>query len=173
MNGLANALAKRSCAFVLMLGWTCVASAAQPASQNPLALTVCAPRAECLALTADELEAMPQKSISWSDHGSLAQFDGVDVARLLERAGAPVGKALRGQALAHYVVVEAADGYRVVFGLAELEPAVTGRVVLLALRRDGRSMADKEGPFRLVVEGDRRGARSLRRVTAIRVVPLK
>ena len=43
-------------------------------------------------------------------------------AVVLVRAGAPVGKNLRGNALATYVVAKAHDGYQVVYSLAELDP---------------------------------------------------
>ena len=55
-----------------------------------------------------------------------------------------------------YLLVEAADDYRVVFALPELDPAFTERVILLADRRDGQPLAAAEGPLRLVVP-DRSG----------------
>jgi DMSO/TMAO reductase YedYZ molybdopterin-dependent catalytic subunit len=46
------------------------------------------------------------------------------------------------------------------------------RPLILANRMDGRPLPEKDGAFRLVVEGDLRPARSARLVTAIRVVKL-
>ena len=48
-----------------------------------------------------------------------------------------------------YLVVEAADGYRAVFALPELDPAFSDRVILLADRRDGKPLDGKEGPLRV------------------------
>lgn len=68
-----------------------------------------------------------------------------------------------------YLLVEAADGYRVVFALPELDAAFTDRKVYLATRRDGKALTDKEGPFRIVVPDDKRPARWVRQVTALRI----
>ena len=71
--------------------------------------------------------------------------------------------------MTRYVVVDAADGYRVVFSLSELDTAYTDRVVLIADTRDGVALPAREGPFRLVVPGEKRAARWVRQVTAIDV----
>ena len=91
------------------------------------------------------------------------------MADVLARVGAPLGEALRGAALASYIVVEAADGYRVVLSLAEVDPALSPTAVLLADTVDGHPIGADDGPFRLVVEGDARPARSARQVTTITV----
>ena len=66
--------------------------------------------------------------------------------------------------MALYLLVEAADGYRVVFALPELDPAFTERVVLLADHRDGQPLTPAEGPLRLVVPDEKRQARWVRQV---------
>jgi Oxidoreductase molybdopterin binding domain len=101
------------------------------------------------------------------DKGAAVAYEGVQVAALLGRAGAPLGKQLRGPRMKLYVVVEAADGYRAVFALAEFDPDFTDRVILLADRRDGRPLSSKEGPFRIVVPGEKRHARWVRQVSAL------
>src|SRR5271169_4904545 len=72
------------------------------------------------------------------------------------RAGVPLGKQLRGPQMKLYVVADAADGYRAVFALPEFDPDFTDRVIILADRRDGHVMAPPQGPFRLVVAGEKR-----------------
>jgi DMSO/TMAO reductase YedYZ molybdopterin-dependent catalytic subunit len=127
-----------------------------------------------LRLTAGDLAALPRQTVVAKDHGGQeARFEGVAVGEILNRAGAKLGERLRGQAHAAYLLVEAADGYRVVFALPELDEAYTDRVVLLADRRDGRPMEAPEGPFRLVVPGEKKHARWVRQVTrlAIRRAP--
>ena len=59
---------------------------------------------------------------------------------------APLGKQLRGSRMKLYVVVEAADGYRAVFTLAEFNPDFTDRVILLDGPRDGHPLSCEEGP---------------------------
>jgi hypothetical protein len=68
-----------------------------------------------------------------------------------------------------YVIVEAADGYQAVFALSEFDPDFTDRVIILADRRDGKPLPPPEGPFRLVVAGEKRHARWVRGVTTLDV----
>ena len=92
-----------------------------------------------------------------------------DLGAILAKVGAPQGKALRGPEMADVVLVSAADGYHVVLALAETDAGFRSSKVVLADRCNGAAIAPPEGPFRLVVEGDRRPARSAREVTAIAV----
>jgi hypothetical protein len=66
-------------------------------------------------------------------------------------------------------VASAADGYRAVFALPELDPAFTDGVVLVADKRDGRPLGGEEGPLRLVVAGEKRQARWVRQLTSLSV----
>lgn len=82
------------------------------------------------------------------------------LTEILKPAGVKFGEALRGWDLALFLVVEAADHYRAVFGLPELGHAFTDRVVLLADRRDGKPLATNEGPLHLIVPDEKRQART-------------
>ena len=90
------------------------------------------------------------------------------VAHFSTLAGVPIDS-VRGGRTARYVVASAADGYRVVFSLAELAPDLTGRVVLLADERDGKALAGDEGPLRLVLPDDTRPTRWIRQLTSLTV----
>ena len=117
-----------------------------------------------------DLASMPHDTATLAvEHGLAKHYRGVPLTLLLQSVGAPVGKDLRGPALADFVLVSAADGYRVVLALAETDPGLGARKVLLADSADGAPLPPSEGPFRLVVEGDLRPARSARMVTTIRV----
>ena len=70
-------------------------------------------------------------------------------------------------------MVEAIDGYKVVFALAEVDPAFATREILLADKRDGKPLDAKEGPLRIVAPGDKRVARWVRQVTTLRIVVVK
>ena len=67
------------------------------------------------------------------------------------------------------VLVEASDGYRAAFSLAELDPEMTDRVVLLADTKDDQPLSPREGPFRIIVPGEKRPARWVRQVRALTV----
>ena len=95
---------------------------------------------------------------------------GVWLADLAAAAGLPAGEALRGQTLTTLIVAEAADGYRVAFSLAEVDPKLGNRSVLVANACDGKPLVEADGPLRLVVPGEVRAARSVRQLKALRVV---
>ena len=126
--------------------------------------------AQPLKLEPADLASMPRRSVKARDHdGRESVFEGVLVADILKKAGVKQGKELRGELLAGYLLVEAADGYRVVFALPELDEVFTDRIVLLADRKDGKPLSDREGPFRIVVPDEKRPARWVRQVTALSI----
>jgi hypothetical protein len=71
---------------------------------------------------------------------------------------------------ARVVSVGARDGYRVAFALAELDPSLGNRTVVLADRCNGAPLSAEDGPWRLVVPGESRPARWIRQVDSIRVL---
>jgi len=97
-------------------------------------------------------------------------FKGVRLVDVLDSAGVTLGAKLRGENLAKYVLVKAADGYEVIFSLPEIDPEFTSQMVLLAYEVDGHPLAKGEGPFRMVVPSDKKQARWIRELTTIKVV---
>jgi len=144
---------------------------AAPAPELAAVLVVTNESGRETRLAADDLRTMPrtQAQVKGRD-GELATYEGVTLAQLLERAGVTLGKSLRGPRLASYLLVEAADGYRVVFALPELDPASTDQLVLLADRKDGQPLSAKEGPWRIVVPDEKQHSRWIRQVMSMRVV---
>ena len=123
-----------------------------------------------LELTAEQFGKLPRQSIETKDHdGKDAVYEGVALVELLKAAGLKFGQDLRGKALASYLVVEAADGYRAVFALPELDPAFSERVILIADRRDKQPLDEKHGPLQIIVPGEKRHARWVRQVTALKI----
>lgn len=121
----------------------------------------------------EQLQKLPVVKVTSRDHdGTEAEYTGVSVGELLRRAGAPLGEKLRGPALAKAVVVHAADRYQAAFSLAELDPGMNDRPVLLAWSRNNEPLTASQGPLRLIVPGDKRQARWVRQVTAIEIVSL-
>ena len=121
-------------------------------------------------LTAPEFARLPRQTVRAKDHeGKEAEFEGVPLVEVLKASGVQFGQDLRGPALATYLIVEAADGYRAVFALPELDPAFSDRVILLADRREGKPLGGKEGPLRVVVPGEKRHGRWVRQVVALKI----
>ena len=120
-----------------------------------------------------DLAKMTRTTVRTSNDGVEVVYDGVWLHDLLVRAGVPAGAELRGKALTTYVLVEASDGYQVLFSPAELDPVFGGHEVLLADRADGKALFGMQGSFRLVAPGEKRGARSIRMVSRISVVQVR
>jgi hypothetical protein len=154
---------------------------AQLASPNPSAsppapapassaAPVFAPLPLHVAIDAATLRDLPRRSVDATDeHGKTSRYDGIALRDILTKANVPGGHAIRGKAMLDVVVVAAADGYRVVFDLPELDPAFTDRVVLLADMRDGAPLSAHDGPYQLIVPGDKHEARWERQVIALDV----
>ena len=120
-----------------------------------------------VTLSEGDLTALPQQSVEVGDGDGTVRFEGPSLADVLERAGVTFG---HGPGLAQYVLVEAADGYVVVYALAEFDPQFTVSNVLLAMRQDGAALSREDGPFRLIAPSHRHPARWVRQVRALRVM---
>lgn len=117
-----------------------------------------------------DIEALPHTKVTT---GASTTFEGVSLKAVLEKAGVEFGETLKGKRLASYLLVEAADGYRVVIALPELDPAFTDKQVILAFLKDGKPLDEKEGPYRVVIPDEKRMARWVRQVTALKIVEVQ
>ena len=129
------------------------------------------PFPEKFRITAAELKGMPRKTLTVHNTHSNADetYEGVLLADLLTKYGAPVGKEFRGTAVGCYVVATGSDGYKAVFSLAEVDPSFHPGDVVLADTMDGKPLDARSGPFKLVVSEDKRPARSVRNLMAVEV----
>ena len=143
------------------------------AQDAPSSIQITGAVKEPLTLTADDLAKMPRASVKTTSSGMETVYEGVWLHEVLKRAGVPQGAALRGKALASYVLAEAQDGYQVVFSLGELDPAFIDNEILLADTANGKALFGAQGRFRLVVPKDKPGARSVRMLTKLEIVQLR
>src|SRR5262249_49327032 len=149
---------------------TAPAQSPQPQS-GPAVFTVTGDIPSPLLLNAEDLAKMPREKVSISEEdGANVQYEGVLLREVLARAGAPLGKELRGKALATYVLAKAHDGYQVVFAIAEVDPSFANEKILVADKRDGKALFGYQGPFRLVCPNDKAGVRSIRMLDTLEVV---
>ena len=143
---------------------------ARAAAQAPATIDLVGPSGHRRTLSTADVAKMTRHEVKAAAHAVSGTFSGVSLADVLPLIGAPVGDSLRGPALASYVLVEAADGYRVTFTLAEFNAGFTDRRILLVDRKDGAALAAKDGPFQLIVPDEKRPARWVRQVQRISVV---
>jgi hypothetical protein len=120
-----------------------------------------------------DIEALPHVKVTTGASGVSTTFDGVPLKAVLERGGVGFGEALKEKRLASCLLVEAADGYRVVIALPEIEAAFTDKQIVLAFLKDGKPLDDKEGPYRIVMPDEKRMARWVKQVTALKILNVR
>jgi hypothetical protein len=139
--------------------------AREKAAAGPLKITFGKKSAEWTPTT---LAALPRKTITvYNEHAKVSQtYSGVELIDLLKPLGVP--EKPHGKDLRLYLVAEGSDGYQVVYSLGEVSPDVHDATVIVADTQDGKPIAD-DGPLKLVATGEKRPARWVRNLVAIRV----
>lgn len=125
-----------------------------------------------VTLDAAAFAALPHETLTVSDHGRRRTYSGVPLGVLAAKVGAPAGETLRGPLLSAAWVARAADGYRVALSVGEVDAGTGARKAIVADAEDGAPLSARDGPFKLVVDGDLRPARSARMLQSLELVPL-
>jgi DMSO/TMAO reductase YedYZ molybdopterin-dependent catalytic subunit len=140
-------------------------------TQTEILLTVGGEVPTQLSLTRDDWQKFARHNLRAKDHdGKEYAYEGVALIDILQKAGLKFGDALRGKALATYLVVEAVDGYQAVYALPEVDPPTNDRLILVADRQDGAPFAASVGPLKIIVPGDKTHARWVRQVRSLTIV---
>ena len=138
------------------------------APQPPVAVTghVAHPQ----SLTLDQLKALPAHHVEadfttmhGQDHHS---WTGVLLWDLTVKAG-PQDEPGKRTGMRHVLMVSGQDGYAAAFGIGEIDPAIGGKQVIVAYRQDDQ--ATDLPTLRLIVPGDRHGARDVHDVVGVEV----
>jgi DMSO/TMAO reductase YedYZ molybdopterin-dependent catalytic subunit len=94
----------------------CLSFAQTTAATNTLMISGDIPSP--VTLKVEDIAAMPHESATVNEEdGSKVVYEGVPLRDILTKAGAPLGKQLRGKDLASYVLAKAHDGYQVLFSV--------------------------------------------------------
>lgn len=115
------------------------------------------------------LAALPHITLTaYNEHVKATQtYSGVPLIDLLAPLGVPDKP--HGKEFRLYLVAEGSDGYQVVYSAAEVTPDVHDAKIIVADSLDGKPMTD-DGPLKLVASGEKRPARWVRNLVAIRVL---
>jgi DMSO/TMAO reductase YedYZ molybdopterin-dependent catalytic subunit len=149
-----------------------IATDASPQTNNFLDLRGDVPNPQRVDPVA--LHKLPRVEIHVNDPkaaGKESVYSGTPLVEVLKAGGLllDAGEAGIRESVKLTVFIEAADGYRVAFSLAELDPELTDRIVLLADSRDGQPLLPHEGPFRIIVPQEKRPTRWVRQVKSVTV----
>ena len=160
----------RSAAVATLFCVAGVLAQSQALSTSSFKVTVDGDVAKPLRLSLADLAQLPRRELRAKEHdGSEHTYVGVALADVLRPAGVQFGDKLRGENLAMFLVVQAADRYRAVFALPELDPVFTDTSIILAYSRDGQPLSEKDGPVRIVVANEKRQGRWVRQVVALTI----
>ena len=119
-------------------------------------------------LDSAEVAKLPHEHVLMTHDGVTIDYSGPLVSELLGDAGAPLGVRLHGAGVNDVVFVTGSDSFRAVLSLAEVDPSFHhGAKVILADKADGKPLPPKQAPYRLVIDGDLKPARSVYAVVAI------
>jgi hypothetical protein len=124
-----------------------------------------------LTFSPAELAAMPHATVTvFNAYGKISEtYSGVPLAALLAKLGVPQGESVHGGLFMTGVIAEGTDGYKVLYSLAEIDPAIHTGQVLVADTLDGKPIA-ADGAFKLVSTEEKRPARWVRNLDKISVI---
>jgi hypothetical protein len=119
--------------------------------------------------TAATLAALPHKTLTvYNEHAKKNEtYSGVMLTDLLTPLGVPDKP--HGKEFRFYLEAEGADGYVVVYSVAEVTPDVHDGTVIVADALDGKPIGD-DGPLKLVATGEKRPARWVHSLATVRVL---
>ena len=160
------------------------ASAQAVAAELPTSsgLVVGSDAGQTLTLSMADFAKLPRTALRVKEPHSetMATYEGVLLFELLQKAGVrfvdpstpeTAERKLPGSLRTSYVLIEAADGYQVVYSVAELHPDLGGRQLLLADSKNGQPLDAKAAPYQVIAAASELHGRWIRQVTRILVQP--
>ena len=145
--------------------------APMPAKPNytPEQTVIIGPTGKTIVVTPKLLADLDRAEAVMINHSVSHTYEGVRLTELLRLVDAPTGARIHAEADRDYLVVTGGDGFRAVYSLAETDGSVQRHPVILADKMDGAPLIPHDAPYRLVVDGDQKPARSVYAVAKIEV----
>ena len=128
--------------------------------QDPAVLTVQGVGGRAVTLSLADISKLPRQSVKAADHGATVSFEGVLLTDVLAKVDLPAGEKFHSTAASYYLLVEARDGYRAVFAWAELDATFMDKAVYVVTKREGKPLAEKDGPLGVWWRRARKGLRA-------------
>jgi hypothetical protein len=145
------------------------APAPAAAPTPPTQTVIIGPTGKQLVVTPQVLDGLDRAEATMINHSTPHTYEGVRLTELLRLVDAPTGARLHADADRDYLVVTGGDGFRAIISLTETDRSVQKHAVILADHMDGAPLLAHDAPYRLVVDGDQKPARSVFAITRIEV----
>jgi hypothetical protein len=152
-----------------MPGMAMPPASAPPSSSPPKQTVVVGPTGKTLVLTPAVMADLDRAEATMINHSVAHTYEGVRLTEILRLVDAPTGARIHADADKDYLVVTGGDGFRAVFSLAETDRSVQRHAVILADKMDGAPLLAHDAPYRIVVDGDQKPARSVYAISRIEV----
>ncbi len=136
---------------------------------TPDETVIIGPTGKTIVVTPKLLADLDRAEAVMINHSISHTYEGVRLTELLRLVDAPTGARIHAEADRDYLVVTGGDGFRAVYSLAETDGSVQRHPVILADKMDGAPLIPHDAPYRLVVDGDQKPARSVYAVAKIEV----
>jgi len=144
---------------------------AEDIAAQPWSLNVSGKVKHPMTITGRNFQNMPHLKVAVTDSkGATDNFEGVSLYYLLDLAGAPLGDSTEGKNQTWYLQAGAIDGYKVIFALPEIDTSFTKNRIIVADRKNGGELNQKEAPLEIVVQHEQRHARWIRQLTTLKVL---
>lgn len=101
------------------------------------------------------------------------EYSGPLLSDFLSQAGVILGEPAKRQTVSSYIVIKAADNYKCMFTLAEIDPLFASTSIIIATSVDGKSLPENNGPFQIIAPGDKKHGRWIRQVQSIELHRIK
>ena len=133
-------------------------------------LTVTGSAGQKTELTAEQIQAMPHKTVEvFNEHAKTKEsYSGVPLTEILKQLGTPTGSQVHGKVYTLGILAEGTDHYKVLYSIGEIDSANHNGDVIVADQIDGKPL-ENDGAFKLVSTEDKHPARWVRNLTAITV----
>ncbi len=136
-------------------------------------ITITGPGIQPLVMSKGMFQDMKQAVVMAKAHDEkVHRYSGVTMADLLTKAGIVLGDTAKRKTIVSCLVVTAADNYKAIYALSEVDPLFANRTIIVADRADKKPLPEEVGPFQIIVPGEKKHARWVRQVTALEVIVL-
>jgi hypothetical protein len=146
--------------------------AAQDEPAQPTMLKVEGAVPTPLTLTSEDLAKMPRATATLASDGGTDTYEGVRLYDILVKAGWQFGRMPAGKGTPVCILATGKDGFQAVFSVGELDPQLAGEKVIVADKLNGQPLPNRYKPFRIVVPGDKKHARSIYSLVTLDVIKL-
>lgn len=154
----------------ILFVFCCALCGSSYAQNTGTSLTITNADHSTTSLAASDIKNLPHKMLQVTAHdGKQHTYTGVALSVLLQKAGVPMGDSVKKKTVSSYVLITAADNYRVVYALAEVDSVLSDKKIILADADNGQPLPANALPYQIITTNEKIHARMIRQVVSTEV----